>query len=214
MTRAYPECYRNRAQAVLGCMLDFGVNILSMPLEEFWGYFLVSPLSREFAWGDIRLLTGVSGIELAWKILGRGESPDPPPEAPGSEERSQEYWTGWALARYQWETTMEFEEITRVIPINKIRDMYHPFHEMDTAAFVEAMNQRYRASHRETHLKDKRTQAGLSQSALAKISGVPVRTIQQYEQRVKSINNAHAESVAALARALRCPMEALLEYVP
>ena len=47
--------------------------------------------------------------------------------------------------------------------------------------------------------------------AVAVISGVPVRSIQQYEQRRKDLNKAAAETVAALARALFCSVEDLLE---
>jgi hypothetical protein len=38
-----------------------------------------------------------------------------------------------------------------------------------------------------------------------------VRTIQQYEQRVKNINAAKAESVIALSKVLECPVEMLME---
>ena len=55
--------------------------------------------------------------------------------------------------------------------------------------------------------------AGLSQSELAEMSGVSVRTIQQYEQRQKSINRAKAETLLRLARALCCDMEDLMEMV-
>jgi len=42
---------------------------------------------------------------------------------------------------------------------------------------------------------------------------VPVRTIQQYEQRQKSINKAQAEYLMMLARALHCNAEDLIEPV-
>ena len=53
---------------------------------------------------------------------------------------------------------------------------------------------------------------GLSQSQLAKLTGIPVRTIQQYEQGQKDINKARAEYVITLARALYCDPQQLLEY--
>ena len=55
--------------------------------------------------------------------------------------------------------------------------------------------------------------AGMSGVELAEASGVPVRTIQQYEQRQKSINKAQAEYLMMLARALHCNAEALIEPV-
>ena len=53
-------------------------------------------------------------------------------------------------------------------------------------------------------LKYKREQAGLSQRDLAEISGVPVKTIQQYEQQQKDIRKAAYETVCRLADALHC----------
>ena len=52
---------------------------------------------------------------------------------------------------------------------------------------------------------------GLSQKDLAEQSGVPIRTIQQYEQRQKNINKASAEYIVALSKILFCSPEELLE---
>ena len=49
--------------------------------------------------------------------------------------------------------------------------------------FVDTVNDIYFQKRQTTNLKQKRLEAGLSQSELSKLSGVPVRTIQQYEQR-------------------------------
>lgn len=46
---------------------------------------------------------------------------------------------------------------------------------------------------------------------IAERSGVPLRTLQQYEQRQKNINRASAEYVIALARVLGCMPEELME---
>lgn len=51
----------------------------------------------------------------------------------------------------------------------------------------------------------------MSQTQLAETSGVPVRSIQQYEQRRKDINKSNANTLLSLARALGCRMEDLLE---
>ncbi len=57
-----------------------------------------------------------------------------------AENRSEEYWAGWALAYYQWEAGMSFEEINLYVPIKEVMSMYYPFHEMDIRQFVDAMN--------------------------------------------------------------------------
>ena len=84
---------------------------------------------------------------------------------------------------------------------------------MDIRQFCERMNELYREAKPETNLKLLRRQAGLSQGQLAALSGISVRTIQQYEQRQKSINKAQAEYLVRLSQSLCCNMEQLLEKV-
>ena len=63
----------------------------------------------------------------------------------------------------------------------------------------------------ETNLKQRRCKLNLTQRELAEFSGVPLRTIQQYEQRAKDINKATASNLFALAQTLGCRAEDLLE---
>ena len=82
---------------------------------------------------------------------------------------------------------------------------------MDIRQFVDKMNAPYRAVQPDSNLKRLRKAAGFSQRELSEMSGVPLRTIQQYEQRQKSINKAQAEYLVMLAKALCCDVDALLE---
>ena len=63
----------------------------------------------------------------------------------------------------------------------------------------------------ETYLKKFRKLAGLTQSQLSEETGIPVKTIQQYEQGRKDINKAQAEYVIKLAQVLCCSPMDLLE---
>ncbi|MBQ9043085.1 MAG: helix-turn-helix transcriptional regulator [Eggerthellaceae bacterium] len=101
---------------------------------------------------------GKSGAELTLLAVEETVGLQRPIAIRFRQDRSKEYWVGWALAHYQWET-------------------------------------------------------GLSQEELAAISGVSVRTIQEYEQRRKDINKAQLQTAMALAQALNCDAEALLERV-
>lgn len=56
-------------------------------------------------------------------------------------------------------------------------------------------------------LKAKREERGLSQSQLAKASGVSLRNIQAYEQNENDINKAQVRTVIALADALECSVK-------
>ena len=82
---------------------------------------------------------------------------------------------------------------------------------MDIRHFCEKMDELFAEATSETNLKRVRKNAGLSQRELAEVSGLPVRTIQQYEQRQKNINKAQAEYLVALSKALYCDIESLLE---
>ena len=92
--------------------------------------------------------------------------------------------------------------------------LYTPYHEMDVRQFADKMNELYRAAKPETNLKSLRTLAEMSQSELARQAEIPVRTIQQYEQRKKDINKAQGETLLRLARVLHCSIDDLMEKVP
>lgn len=59
-------------------------------------------------------------------------------------------------------------------------------------------------------LAQKRRKKGLSQSQLADITGISLRTIQAYESETRNINKAAAENVYLLAQALDTSMEEIL----
>ena len=60
-------------------------------------------------------------------------------------------------------------------------------------------------------LKEKRMQRKLSQSQLAKASGVSLRMLQKYEQGDRDIKKAKAETVYKIAQALDCTIEELID---
>lgn len=63
----------------------------------------------------------------------------------------------------------------------------------------------------ECRLKKLRESRGLSQSELARLSGVSLRSIQMYEQRVNDIDKAQVQTVYKLSRVVGREMEDLLE---
>lgn len=213
MICAYDKVYLDKARTVLGRMLDFAVYDLNYDITEFFDLFISSGIASRFEKGDFTVIAGVSGVELAYKVLdasGINRERIPPKY---TVNRSEEYWTGWALAYYQWKTTLCFKEIIQYIPIKSILNLYSPYHEMDIQQFCDKMNELYRNAKPATNLKLLRQKAGLSQSELADLSGISVRTIQQYEQRQKSINKARVESLIVLSKALFCSVEDLFEKV-
>ena len=211
MTHAYDEIYLNKAQTVLGAMLDYAVNGLNRDLSDFFGLFIATGKAASFESGDMSIIAGKSGRELAIDVLSKANISIENPAAFTRFERSEEFWCGWALAYYQWDMAVPFSYITGRIPVTSILSLYNPYHEMDVRQFRDELNRMLSDTVIETNLKLRRTQIGLSQSDLAKISGVPLRTIQQYEQRQKNINKANAESIQRLSSSLCCKPSELME---
>ena len=63
----------------------------------------------------------------------------------------------------------------------------------------------------ETKLEKLRIKKGLSQTALAAISGVSMRTIQNFEQQAAKPDNAKLTTLVNLCVALDCKIEDILE---
>lgn len=215
MIHAYDPIYLEQAMRTMGTMLDTAVLDLHMELSAFYRLFLATGIADRFASGEANLLAGKSGCELASLVLEEayGEYHIIPSRQDLTYRfnRSPEYWTGWALSYFQWESGQAFSQIQRVVPINEIRGMYAPFHEMDIRQFSDKMYQLCHARQNETRLKRLRTYANLTQNALAEKTGIPLRTIQQYEQRQKNINRASGRYLRQFASVLNCRMEDLME---
>lgn len=128
MTHAYDKIYLYKAQCTLGAMLDYAVYDLNLPLSEFYEKFLNSEFSRRFESGESSVIAGKSGVELALDVLNINEKNVSYRPAMN---RSPEYWTGWALAYFQWHENISFSKINALIPIDEICEMYNPYHEMD-----------------------------------------------------------------------------------
>lgn len=179
MIRAYSELYLMDAQRGLSWMLHFAVNDMGMDIDEYFDLFLKSGIADLYGEGDVSLVAGKSGIEVVYEVLDRmGISYDHAIEPTFPLDRTPEYWTGWALSHYQWFTGLGYGEIVDILPVSSIRDMYHPYHEMDIRHFILEMNRLYMEKHPLTNLRFRRDANGFSQRQLALLTGVPLRTIQ------------------------------------
>lgn len=213
MIHAYDKLYLEKARTALARMLDFAVYDLHQELSPFFDLFISSGVAALFEQGDVRTLVGQSGVELAYAVMERSGLQIERITPRYTMDRSEEYWTGWALAYYQWETALSFAQIVRHVPVLEIKALYHPYHEMDIRQFVGHMNELIRHAQPETNLARLRRKNGMNQRQLAQLSGIPLRTIQQYEQRQKNINKAQAEYLLMLSQALHCDMTQLIERI-
>lgn len=203
-------------QNLIGGMLDFSTYGLGYELSDFFSLFLDSKYCRRVESADSATVMGKSGIELCYDITGHEYIAAEKMDIYTSHAisgRSREYWTGWTLAYYQWITSFSYTEINDIKGIDDIASMYDVYHEMDISHFVERINEIYKIKNPESRLKKMRQNAGLSQSAVSELTGIPLKTIQQYEQRRKNINNASVDYLISLSRVLKCDIELLVEKV-
>lgn len=208
---AYNELYLSDAMNNLANAIDYAVNTCNISPDVFSKQFVLSDVSKLFEKGNPGIISGTSGVELVIKVFREYAKDYIFPEPVYYEFRSKEYWTGWALAQYQWYTGQSFKDIFDHISLNEIIDMYYLYHEMDISRFIEEMERKYKEADVITKLRKFRENIGLSQSQLARESGVSLRSIQLYEQRVNDIDKAQVHTLYKLALALHCSMEDLLE---
>lgn len=88
--------------------------------------------------------------------------------------------------------------------------MYSTLHEADITKFFDIANT-YFDNKEISNLKIVRQASVLSQSKLAKLAGVKLRSIQMYEQKRNDINKAQGETLYKLAKVLGCNIEDLLD---
>lgn len=208
---AYSELYLNDAVKNLANAFDYAINVCKLESDWFAEIFAKSDLSRQFERGNPSVISGKSGEELVRDVLNAVYPEKELPAAVFLEGRTPEYWAGWALAQYQWVSAKRFKDIFERIPLSEIVAMYPTFHEMDISRFNESMDNRCNQVVTETKLHKIRGSRQISQSELATLSNVNLRSIQLYEQRVNDIDKAQAHTLYKIARTLGCNIEDLLE---
>lgn len=207
---AYAEHYLERAQRSLATMFDHVVWDLALDIDRYADWFVVSGYADRFGAGDPAVVSAISGVELARAVIAKVGAGVPIRSPRPTENRSREFWTGWALAYYQWKAARRFRDIFGSVRASHIRALYSPYHEMSLAQFCDRMEELYAAANPNPRLKVMRQAAGLSQSELAERTGVNLRTLQHYEQGEKDLRRAAGETILALARALGTTVESLL----
>ncbi len=211
MMYAYDEMYLNDAMRNLGEAFDYAAVALNIPMDDFLDMFIISGIAEQFAAGVPKFVSGLSGTELVWEVLTRTGKNVDFSEPQTEYDYSPEYWCGWILSFYQWNTGKSFKEIRNYLPMKEIYKLYPTLHEASEEKFVDVANSILERKNLPTKLQTVRKAIGLSQKELSEKSGVTLRMIQQYEQRAKDINKATASNLFALARSLGCKAEDLLE---
>lgn len=203
---AYQESKLSDAQYLLAEYIDISVNCFKLTLEESINTFLYSKYSSLIENGNTFVLYGKTGAEIALDIFGY---PEVQLKEHFPKSSSKEFWTGWVLAFIQWKSAYTFEEITSLLEIKKLREMYYPYHEMDERVLFDDVYKKFFTS--TTKLARMRKKWSMTQTELAKRAGVSKRTIQMVEQKQNDINSMKAVNLYNISRVLNCNMEDLLE---
>lgn len=207
---AYSELYVNDAARSLGEYFDYMVCDLRYLIDEAFTWFSHSVCGRCFGEGNPHYISGMTGIELAQNVIYEVTKSWEDKEASQTVEKSREYWTGWAMAQYQWRNGSSFKELNeRGLIASKVADMYI-LHEADVEKFyceVDSMILPKVKSGQQ--LKRLRAYAGYTQKQLSEESGVALRMIQLYEQGQNDLRKASVDTVSCLSKALHCKIDDL-----
>lgn len=209
MTHAYAEEYLNDAMENMGEAFDYAVNACGLTLDGFMELFLASGYSDQFGKGNPKVVSGLSGTELAMEVIAKSGMQMDLPMAAVDYDYSSEYWCGWILAYYQWATGRTFRDIHNQISMNEVYKLYPTLHEASEEKFVDTVNAIISRRHTPTKLQQQRKLCGYSQKQFAEKSGVNLRTLQQYESGAKDLSKASVSTVAALSNVLGCKIEDL-----
>ncbi len=208
---AYSELYRDDAMQILGEMMDYVRNDCDTDKDEFFRIFITTGMADTFGQGNPKYITGMSGVELACETLALAGSQRYIPIPTHQFEKTKDYWSGWILAFYQWQSSRTFKDIMSYISFAEIDKLYPTLHEAPPEKFTKTMEAIIAETGRPTKLQIIRKRYGLTQTELSRRSGVNIRSIQMYEQRKKDINKAQCIYLVRLAKVLGCTMEALLD---
>ena len=214
-THAYNRLYLEDAMNNLGTMLDCAVNAARCDLLVFYEMFLSSGVASQIEAGNPRYLSGMSGMELMQLVLKRASEKTISVVDYVPFDRTPEYWAGWALAYYQWQSAYPFSFIHRNgLDISTVLSLYPTLHEADLSKFVQTADTLVRSylNCQKSMLKTIRKQSRLTQKELAERSGVTLRMIQAYEQGDQDMMKAEAGTVFALASVLGCAPDVILYH--
>ena len=208
MIHAYDEKYLEGAMIRLGDMLEYACLDCGYDPDAFWNMFVQSGLARRFEIGDVSLVAGRSGPELAYMVLEKVDHRRDFPEPVWREERSDLYWSGWVMAYFQWAVNVPFEELQKDISIRMLRKMYPTFHEADISKAEEALRSMLKP-YEKYSIRNLRTSRGMTQKELADRAGMTLSQLQRIEYGERKVENLSLKTAIALAKALGVRVEEL-----
>ena len=138
---AYNELYLDDAMANLGDMVEYAVCTLGYAPDDFFGWFISSGIASKFENGNPKYVAGMLGVELADAVLAAVNMQSERHHQPHLSSKGREYWAGWILAYYQWETNRRFSDMVEYgLTLSVVMSLYI-LHEADVSKFVESADE-------------------------------------------------------------------------
>lgn len=214
MIYQYNELYLGDAMSNLGEALDYAFYSCKITPTEFIDLFITSGYAKQFELGNPKVISGLSGTELVLSVLESSNIKLDKIQSPRNEfDYSPEYYTGYILAYFIYKTGISFKNIISKITIKEILNMYPLLHETSNEKAFDILLNRYKNKLNSSNLKIIRKASGMTQKQLSIKSNVSLRSIQQYEQKVKNINKGAIDTLLSISIALGCNIEDLLEKI-
>ena len=203
MIHAYNEQWLGVIQPKVAFMFEFAVLKEALDIDDFADKFAKSEVARSLETADCILALGKSSIELLYLVLGKE-----PHNIEATDIPTPEFWVGWVLAYAQWHFNRTYADLIKAIKPSHLLNYYFPYHEMDIRQTMDLIAEYLQPI---CPLKKIREKQGYSQSQLANISGIPLRSIRAYEQGSVDIAKAQAETLYLLSECLGCAIEDLIK---
>ena len=201
MMYAYDESYIEGAMIRLGDMIEYACLDMNYDPDAFFKMFIMSVIARRFEIGDVSVIAGRSGPELAQMVLTSVDHVTDFKEPAWREYRSDLYWCGWVLAYFQWHENKTLQEIWNAISIRMMQKMYPVLHEADISKTVDIMKDMLLPK-KKTPIQILRLTRGMTQQELADGAHMAVSQLQRLEYGERKVENLSLKTALALAEAL------------
>lgn len=136
MKTAYGVMYLEDATRILGEAFGYAADFLKVDMTKFTQAFIDSGIAHAFESRSPKYITGMSGAELALRVLGIKYFPVDP-SMTGFPGRA--YWCGWILAYFQWRTHIPFKDILPVLNYDFLYHVYNPLHKASDELVVKKL---------------------------------------------------------------------------
>ena len=211
---AYPEIYLDDAMRTLAEMTEYCFDFREGNLDDLFKKFVISGYAKRWESGDPQIICGLSGAELYDRIMEKCGFPYEESDNEDAEiavyDTGCAYWCGYMLSFYQWNRDIPFRLVLDAVTQADLFRMYPAYHTASEELFVEALDSIIIRKQRATRLQTYRKALHISQAELAELSGVNLRTLQEYEIGRKELAKASAGTAVSLAKALYVSPETLI----